>query len=263
MYRNLAMLNGAVIITSYLVHGAGSAYADLIVAPNNLATVEGNGGNAFPFGGGAQFPTQRYQQIYAASQFATVAGPHFITQISFREDAVFGQVFAGVISNIQINLSASNAAPDGLSTTFANNIGSNDTIVHSGQLLLTSAFVGPAGGPKAFDIVIDLQTPFLYDPGAGNLLLDVRRFSDGIDLGGTFDYENTTGDSISRVYTNNTIPGGVTSPTGVASSGGLVTEFTLTAAVPEPTTFCLVGLGIIGMVGHGLRSRWCAAKRRP
>jgi hypothetical protein len=52
-------------------------------------------------------------------------------------------------------LSTTSANPNALSTTFANNIGADDTVVFgAGALALSSAFTGPAGGPKNFDIVI-------------------------------------------------------------------------------------------------------------
>src|SRR6185369_12646824 len=65
------------------------------------------------------------------------------------------------------------------SGTFAQNVGTNDTVVFSGAIQLSSQFTGPAGGPKAFDMVVPLTTPFLFDPAQGNLLVDVRNYSGG------------------------------------------------------------------------------------
>jgi hypothetical protein len=96
-----------------------------------------------------------------------------------------------------------------LSATFANNVGADDTVVFSGPLSLSSAFTGPSAGPKDFDIVITLQTPFLYDPSAGNLLLDVRNFSGGTTI--QFDAEASDSDPVSRTFTAFT--GDVNSPT--------------------------------------------------
>src|SRR5262249_21659069 len=156
------------------------ASAAVVIVPNNLAATEGDISNGLPFNIGAfSLSSQRYQQVFAASAFASVSGPHLITQIAFRPDAQIGGAFSSIIPNIQINLSTTSATPDGLSATFANNVGSDDTVVFSGSLSLSSAFTGPPGGPKAFDIIINLQTPFLYNPSAGNLLLDVRNFSGG------------------------------------------------------------------------------------
>ena len=100
-----------------------------------------------------------------------------ITQIAFRPDATFGQAFSLVIANIQIDLSTTLAAPDALSDTLDGNVGADDKVVYAGPLGISSSFTGPAGGPKAFDIIINLTTPFFYYPSSGNLLLDVRNFS--------------------------------------------------------------------------------------
>ena len=99
--------------------------------------------------------------------------------------------------NIRINLSTTSQVPDGLSNTFAENVGADDTVVFNGALPLSSAVTGPDGGPKAFDIVITLQTPFWYDPTAGNLLLDVRNFEAAATT--SVDAEMTEGDPISHV----------------------------------------------------------------
>jgi hypothetical protein len=177
----------------------------------------------------------RYQQVYAASQFDTAG---WIDQIAFRPDGPLGLPFSITINNIQIDLSTTMADPDGLDSTFANNVGPDDVTVFSGALNLSSAFVGPAGGPKAFDIVIDLTTPFFYQPASGNLLLDVRNFSgEPSGAAGGFDSENLGGDSISREY------GGISDLTASAiDTEGLVTEFTI---VPEPDTRALLGIGFV------------------
>lgn len=220
------------IITSVLGVAVGSssvfgASSSVVVVPNTLATVEGSGNNVIPFDLACCFvgagPT-RYQQVYSASQFS---GAGLITQIAFRPDAFFAAPFSATLASVQINLSTTSKAVDGLDVTFANNVGSDDTIVHSGQLALSSSLTGPAGGPKAFDIVIPLQTPFSYDPGKGNLLLDVRNLSGESLAGATtiaFDAEVVSGDPISRLASNS-----VNDPTGGPDTAGLVTQFTMTA----------------------------------
>ena len=185
-----------------------------LVVPNANATVEGNSGNTYPFDIGAS--NMRYQQVYASSQFGAVpAGGAFLTAIAFRVDAGWG-AFAVTLPGIQINLSTTAKAPDGLDTTFANNVGLNDAIVYSGALALSSA---ASGSPAAFDILIPLTTPFWYNPTGGNLLLDVRNSGGGSSA--SFDAVSTANDSVSRVY------GGVGSSTGVTDTLGLVTEITL------------------------------------
>ena len=212
-----------------------AAKADLmVVVPNALANTEGNGNNNFPFD---STTPMRYQQVYAASQFS--GGGGLITQIAFRPDGIVGNPFNVTIGNIQIDLSTTSAVPDALSTTFASNVGPNDTVVYNGALNLSSNDTGPAGGPKAFDITMDLNTPFLYDPALGNLLLDVRNIS-GLPSGaaGGFDSESLVGDSISRVYED---IGSATA--SVADTEGLVTAFTITP-VPEPSALTLLAIAI-------------------
>jgi len=239
---NLSMaVAGAVLIA---LGAVGTAQAGTFVVPNNLATTEGNTANSFPFNISSTcfscpLYSQRYQQVYSASDFSSLSGLQQITQILFRPDAYAGSAFSSTLSNIQINLSTTSKAPDFLSTTFANNVGSDDTVVFSGPLSLSSAFTGPEDGPMDFDIVINLSTPFLYDPQAGNLLLDVRNFGGGITT--FFDAQSQSGDSMSRVYTSGSQD--VNSATGSADSVGLVTKFvTISRAtppariVPEPSS---------------------------
>jgi hypothetical protein len=229
------------VLALFVTISGNSARADLlIVAPNAQAAAEGNSNNGFPFNlSPFGVSSQRYQQVYAASEFSALSGPSFIAQILFRPDALEGGAFSSTLPNVQVNLSTTTKAPDGLSTTFASNIGADDTIVFgAGPLSLSSAFTGPAGGPKNFDITINLTTPFLYDPASGNLLLDVRNFGGGRTT--QFNAEFLGGDSVSRAYTVTT--SGVNDASGSTDSLGLVTEFKFApAAVPEPSSVVLFG----------------------
>ena len=190
--------------------------------PNSLETQEGNSSNIIPFSIGAS--SQRYQQVFLATEFVSDSGQELITQILFRPDATFGDAFSSTIPDIQINLSTTSAAPDHLSTTFAKNVGNDDTVVFNrGPLSLSSANTGPLVGPKDFDIAINLSTPFIFNLSNGNLLLDVRVFTGGFTT--AFDAEDTLGDPISRVFNTN-----VNASTGFADTIGLVTKFVTTGA---------------------------------
>src|SRR4030095_8395408 len=66
-----------------------------------------------------------------------------------------------------------------MSTTFAENLGTNTTLIFDGTSRLTTANLPGPGDTRQFDIVLfdilfPVTKPFLYDPAAGNLLLDLQ-----------------------------------------------------------------------------------------
>jgi len=236
-------LLGAVLLLGAV--NPAHAITPTVVVPNGNAMVEGNSNNGYPFDlGGTGLLSQRYQQVYAASQFG---GGGLITQIIFRPDAFAGQAFTSTLPDIQIDLSTTSAGDDGLSTTYANNVGADDTVVFTrGSLTLSSAFTGPPDGPKDFDIIITLTTPFLYNPALGNLLLDVRNYGGGSTT--FFDAAFTTGDGSSRLFNSD-----VNSGTGSTDTEALVTGFVI---VPEPgTAMLLAGGGTLLALFGGCRRR--------
>ena len=251
------MMAGAVVLAA-LVMPLGSVRADVVVSPNTLETVEGNSDNAFPFNIGG--PSQRYQQVYASADFDALE--QLITAISFRPDLSFGDPFASTLPDIQINLAYTNAAPDALSSTFADNISANDTIVFARGPLTLSSSDTPSdplnpNSPRNFDITIPFTTSFIYDPSQGNLLLDVRNFGGGSTT--QFDADNASGDSISRA--TNFGSGDVNSTMAANhDSLGLVTQFTTSAVAPEPAP--VPEPGTMALMGVGLASLAAARRRR-
>ena len=208
------------------------------------------------------------QEIYASRLFA---GPVSIDGFSFRAypgaapSFFFGNTVN--ISNAVIRLSTTQAGADESgslpSADFADNLGMDATTVYSGALTLTTAATGM--DPQPFDYTVNFSTPFLYNPGAGNLLLDVV-IPSGATVSGagfgflTFDTVNTLDDGIYSVV--NIADGGA--GMGTLSTAGAITAFSVTASAPEPATWLLgiVGFGMLGVAGlrrgAGRRDRLCA-----
>jgi len=208
------------------------------IVPNANATTAGNTDNRFPFlvTGGIV-----YEQVFAASQFS---GPLTIGEIDFRNGILVNQAFSVTIANIQISLSTVSVGPDGLSTNFASNLGADNTVVYNGSLTISSANGAGPGNTKEFDIAIHLQTPFAYNPAAGNLLLFIDNISGVSSNVGTdyFDAVNTVGDSVSRLIG---VEGSPHATSGLADSLGLIAQFgAAPTAAPEPGYLVLTGLGV-------------------
>lgn len=250
----LCLRLGVLFVAAVVVLAAG-VHAATVVSPNGQASVSGNVDNVYPFDiAFFGMTSQRYQQVYLASDFAALAsGGEFITEVAFRPNALTGSTFATTLPDVRIDLSTSSAGPGFLSDIFDNNVGANDTIVYGGAsgaaLSLSSSFTGPAGGPKNFDIIINLTSPFFYNPAAGNLLLDVRNFGGGTTTPLDSEYLAI---STSRAFTWGQ---GVDSASGIADSLGLITQFT-TFAAPEPGVMVVFGAGAVLI---GLRRRWIRA----
>ena len=148
--------------------------AQVIVVPNTLATNDGNDFNTSPDGPGSV----REQQIYDASQFGALSGPSFLTQFAYRPDTIPGP--SGPLSwTLRVYASTTSRSVAGQSTIFAENLGTNNTLVFDGTVNLATGNLPGPGNTRQFDYVFPLTTPFLYDPAAGNLLLDIQFESDG------------------------------------------------------------------------------------
>ena len=210
-----------------------SALAEFVFSPN---TVNPNGSDTGPFLlTQSDAASTRYQQVYAASSFLSVSSlPLSITELSFA------QLPGGVpldfnLPSIEIRLSTTQKAPDGLSSFFAQNVGADDSVVLSGSLHFYQSTV------ERYGVHVLLQQPFIYDPQTGNLLLDVRNFQTlpgpPFTVGGLIAHI-MLGDPVSLVSVFN-----VNAAHGSMGTAGLLTRFTVTP-IPEPGTALLILAGL-------------------
>lgn len=203
-----------------------------------LVVGTGTSNNIFPFGGAiAGFASTNYQQVYAASDFGTA--PVTISSISFR--LLFGTVTAG---NFTLSLSTTSRAVNGLDTVnFAANRGPNSVQIYSGSLAAQLN-----GSILSFSF-----SPFTFNPGAGNLLLDV--VSSGVPVASAGAFAANNGDA-GEVYSRATNFGSGSDDFGLQT----IFDVTPAAGVPEPATWALLLVGF-GMAGYTLRRRAVAVAR--
>ncbi len=175
----------------------------------------------------------RYQQVYASSRFSDAV---FIDAIRFHNTRG-GDINPG---NYTLRLSTTSKPVRGLSTTLDSNLGGDAQTFFSGALSASSLRIS--------------GMPFLYDPAAGNLLLEVLVHSVSVrnytqtGLDGT-DYRDINSGT-SAAYTvwgyNHAAP------------MGLVTTFETTPAdtvTPEPVSMALLGTGLAGVAAVRRRRR--------
>lgn len=215
----------------------------------------------FPGTGGA-----RTQQVYESQLFTDFSGPRAITAIDLRTfPGIAPSIFFGNsvnVSNVTIRLSTTQRGDEGntLSAAFADNIGADDTIVYSGALTLTTAANGNTP-VSPFDYTITFQNPFLYNPDAGNLLLDVNIPTNAaVTTAGfgflTFDTVNALNDGIYSIFNGSN--GNAAS--GAAGTSGAILRVHSDAAVtavPEPGTLALFVTGLLAVAAtqHKRRPR--------
>jgi hypothetical protein len=138
-------------------------------------------------------------------------------------------------------MSTTTREADSLSDTFAHNCGADGvTQVFSGSVQFqTDGVLRGNGLPHEFDYVVEFDTPYVYDPQKGNLLLDM---ASPTDIGTAFLW--TDGDLRTVAHVLALSEG---AQTGVPGPGEFVTQFMI---VPEPSSWLssLVAVAIFLLV---------------
>ncbi|HJZ97116.1 MAG TPA: hypothetical protein VKE70_11475 [Candidatus Solibacter sp.] len=233
---------GGVRVACGILLAAGWAHAAAVVVPNIWAGTEGpSAANFFASGVG-----QKQLQINASSEFGAV--PLLLTSFALRPDVNLCAgnpcgAFSTTIHNLQITLATTTRAPDDADTVFADYLTTNAQVVFSGDLALSSSYTGPVAGPKNFDILFPFTSSYLYNPAAGNLVVQVAiNSTDGIPV--NLDAAQAAGDPVSRLF------GGFSATVGLADSFGFIVQFQGQApsSAPEPGACFLVAVGMAAML---------------
>jgi len=141
----------------------------LVFNPPGNATVEANSRFAGPFGGTA---SQRFQQVCGLSADPTAIGQ--ITRVAFRRDndtIVASGDYVAFSPDFALTVSTSPRTTLTMSRTFANNIGSDATQVHTGVVNFPAQQKMPPG-PTPFAYMVPFTAPFPYASPLGDILLD-------------------------------------------------------------------------------------------
>lgn len=122
----------------------------------------------------------RGQGLHVSAAFESLGpGPFEITGLAWRPDI---SVNAPVTAVWQMTVLMSTTAreAESLSSTFADNYGADGvTQVFSGSAQFQTDGVPRGDGlPHEFDYVVEFDTPYVYDPQKGNLLLDMASPTD-------------------------------------------------------------------------------------
>lgn len=209
-----------------------SVFALLLLAyPAAAATIVAENGphdhwNHIPFSWWSG--TTRYQQVYASSLFSN---PVQINALAF---AATGS--GDYTANIDMRLTTTPVAVGNLTTSFDSNFTTPLTTVFSDDSFFRNI---PVGDPGSFDFVLAFDSPFSYDPLAGNLLLDIRISGQSSEVGLSY---ALAGAISSRAFETT---GPENWGTGV-SFAGMRTLFIyddVSTVVPEPSSLLLTALG--------------------
>ncbi len=194
------------------------------VIPIGLPNGAGNSSNSFPWGtSAAGFPGLRVMTCYDSSNFTTagLTTPIRITRLKWRANDSTSSWTGGTFAQGAVSMATAAVDHTSITTSFAQNAGNDASTVYSGPVHFLAGAGNGIGrsGPVVIDV--SLTTPFIYDPAAGDLIIDVDYPGGNNYSGGTLSAMDVqTGAAASRAYASSSYPVG----NGTTTSHGAVVE---------------------------------------
>lgn len=207
---------------------AASALFAPASAQVTVGTAEPGTGNCYPIG--CNEGLTRYQQVYSSTAFAGVTSISAFTYFHTQYQPGIGFYSAGTYN---FSFGYTSMAVNGLS----GNLNANVT---SPQTLFATLIIAPGTSSAPSTFTVNGNAAFNYDPTLGNLLMDVT-IDNVVSQNSTYLDVDESGSSTSRAFGM----GG----DGTADASGLVTRFETgtTTVTPEPASFAMVGVGMLGL----------------
>lgn len=217
----------AALASALLSIGAiNPASAQVTIGTPNTTTQANN----YPFGSAVGFTN--FQQRYSSSLFT---GPINIGAISLYNSRGTGNFQVGTFNLF-------------LSTTTATAFSTSDPAgnrTNTPQLFATVTYGLNTPVPS---IITFLGTPFLYDPSAGNLLLDVTFTPNGFNTNPAFLDVIPTSERARSLVSTAATTSAVFGSRGQANFGFVTTFDAPATTVPEPSTYALMTTGLVGVL---------------
>jgi hypothetical protein len=165
--RRLALIGLVCIAHVAAIESLACGEVVRIVSPSATATADGDQ-SARPTPGPVKI-----QWVFPASDFASLPASHrLLVAINFRRDRTQNQAVERIFPDKKIWMSTTDKTGATMSRLFAENHGSDKTLVQDGLYKFLILGSGPPQGPRDFADGMRFQKPFYYDPSKGNLLVE-------------------------------------------------------------------------------------------